>query len=111
MIFSKKMHITKSLIIFVGILLGILLVLNTTTNPMITNVFAESEKEYEKEERSNNYLSERENKDILMINDYNTPKLPMLEEYDSDRYGGYYGHYESEFYLDQYSDGSPYKME
>lgn len=101
MIFSKKMHITKSLIIFVGILLGTFLVLNTTTNPMSTNVFAESE----------NYSSERENKDILIINGYNTPKLSMLEEYGPDRYGGYYDHYESEFYLDQNSDGSPYNIE
>ena len=101
------MHITKSSIIFVGILLSSFLLINTTTNPMFTNAFAESDKEHEKES-SNNYISERDKKEILMLNDYDTPRPSMVEEYDPDRYGGFYGHYESEFYLDQYGDGSPY---
>jgi hypothetical protein len=51
-----------------------------------------------------------------MNDDYTSQGLPpsmMAErvEYDPDRYGGYYGHYESDFYLDQYVDGNPYDGE
>jgi hypothetical protein len=42
-----------------------------------------------------------------MMNDY-YPQESQMAEYNPDRYGGYYGHYEGEFYLDQYVDGNPY---
>ena len=44
------------------------------------------------------------------MNDYYPQGLPIAEEYNPDRYGGYYGHYEGEFYIDRYVDGNPYEI-
>jgi len=94
------MNRTNSTIILAAITLGIFLVFNTITTPMITNVSAEPTAEgYVNEEQSHmDYPPEKEN-------DYYSSKPP---EYNPERYGGYYGHYEGDFYLDQYVDGNPY---
>lgn len=95
-------------------MLSTFLVFNTAiTKPMIeVSAVAEPKEEYEKEERSNDDYSSP-----MMMNDYYTqgppPSMMMAEEgkggeYNPDRYGGYYGHYEGDFYLDQYNDGNPY---
>src|SRR5215213_11579308 len=107
------MNIINSVIILASIMMSILLVFNTTTTiPMMINVFAESEGEYEKEEQSYDYPPERESGYPSMMNDYYAqgppPMMAERGEYDPDRYGGYYGHYEGDFYLDQYDDGNPY---
>ncbi len=71
----------------------------------------------EEEEGSYDYPPERDNGYPSMMNDDYTsqgpPPFMMGEggEYDTDRYGGYYGHYEGDFYLDQYVDGNPYDGE
>ena len=73
--------------------------------------------EEEEEEGSYDYPPERDNGYPSMMNDDYTSRGPppsmMAErgEYDPDRYGGYYGHYEGDFYLDQYVDGNPYDGE
>ena len=74
------------------------------------NVFAEPKGEYEKEERFYEFQPKREDRYPPIMNDYYPQGLPIAEEYNPDRYGGYYGHYEGEFYLDQYDDGNPYEM-
>lgn len=95
-------------------MLSTFLVFNTAiTKPMIeVSAVAEPKEEYEKEERSYDDYSSP-----MMMNDYYTqgppPSMIMAEEgkggeYNPDRYGGYYGHYEGDFYLDQYNDGNPY---
>ena len=56
---------------------------------MMINVFAEPKGEYEKEERSYEYQSEREDGYPPMMNDYYPQGLPIAEEYNSDRYGGF----------------------
>jgi hypothetical protein len=105
------MNIINSVIIFATIMLSIFLVLNTTTTtPMMINVFAEPKEEYEKEERSYGYQPEKEDRYTPIMNDSYSQGLLIVEEYNPDRYGGYYGHYEGEFYLDQYDDGNPYEM-
>lgn len=105
------MNIINSVILLATIMLSIFLVLNTTTTtPMMINVFAEPKGDYEKEEQSYEYQPEREDRYPPIMNDYYPPGLPITEEYNPDRYGGYYGHYEGEFYLDQYDDGNPYEM-
>ena len=75
------------------------------------SAIADPKEEYEKEERSYDDYSSP-----MMMNDYyaQEPPLSMMMaeegkgEYNPDRYGGYYGHYEGNFYLDQYNDGNPY---
>lgn len=71
--------------------------------------------ENEEEEGSYDYPPERDNGYPSMMNDdYTQGPPPMMAErgeYDPDRYGGYYGHYEGDFYLDQYVDGNPYDGE
>ena len=108
------MNRTNSLIILGAITLSIFLLFNTAiTIPMIeVSAIAEPKEEYEKEERSYDDYSSP-----MMMNDYYaqepTPSMIMAKEgkggeYNPDRYGGYYGHYEGDFYLDQYNDGNPY---
>ena len=77
---------------------------------MMINVFAEPKEEYGKEERSQGYKSEKEDRYPPIMNDYYPQGLSIVEIYNPDRYGGYYDHYEGEFYLDQYDDGNPYEM-
>ena len=113
MILSKQMTRTNSLIILGAITLSIFLVFNTAITNTLFEVYAAPEPrgydEIEEEERSHDdgYSSP-------MMNDYYTqgpPPSMMTEgggEYNPDRYGGYYGHYEGDFYLDQYDDGNPY---
>ncbi len=101
------MNITNSLIILAAIMLSSFLVFSTTTTtPPTMNVFAESD-EYVKETTSD-YPSDNENGYLPMMNNDYEDGSPMIEPFTPERYGGYYSHYESEFYLDQYNDGSPY---
>jgi hypothetical protein len=102
------MNRTNSTTILVAITLGIFLTFSTTITIIpILEVNAEP-KGYENEE-TESYLLERDNGYPQMMDDYYTEGLPTtVEEYNPDRYGGYYDHYESEFYLDQYNDGNPY---
>jgi hypothetical protein len=107
------MNRTNSLIILGAITLSIFLLFNTAiTIPMIeVSAIAEPKEEYEKEERSYDDYSSP-----MMMNDYYAQEPPLSTmmaeegkwEYNPDRYGGYYGHYEGDFYLDQYNDGNPY---
>ncbi|MGE5634965.1 MAG: hypothetical protein ACM3VV_07000 [Deltaproteobacteria bacterium] len=102
------MNRINSLIILAAITLSTFLLFNTTTTTPITQVSAEP-KGYENEKQSYDYLPEGDNGYPPMMNGYYREGLPMAEgEYNPDRYGGYYGHYESEFYLDQYFDGNRY---
>ncbi len=114
------MNRTNSLIIFGAITLSTFLVFNTAITIPFIEVSAAAPYEpkgYEnEEERLYDYPSERDNGyPSMMNNDYTQgPPSPMLAErgeYDPDRYGGYYGHYEGDFYLDQYVDGNPYDGE
>ena len=102
------MNITNSLIILAAIMLSSFLIFSTatTTTPMI-NVFAESD-EYVKGTPFSDYSSHNENGYLPKMNNYYEDESPMVEPFTPERYGGYYSHYESEFYLDQYNDGSPY---
>jgi hypothetical protein len=100
------MNITNSLIILAAIMLSSFLVFSTGTTTPTMNAFAESD-EYGKETASD-YPSDYENRYLPMMNNYYEGEPPMLEPSTPERYGGYYSHYESEFYLDQYNDGSPY---
>jgi hypothetical protein len=122
MILSKQMNRTNSLIILGAIMLSTFLVFNTAITihlgEVSAAVAAEPEGyENEIEERSHDYPTERDNGYPSMMNDDYTSRGPspsmMAErgEYDPDRYGGYYGHYEGDFYLDQYVDGNPYDGE
>lgn len=106
------MNRINSTIILAAIMLGTFLIFNITTTIPLTKMIdvfaAETGGEgYEIEERSYmDYPPEKEDGySSPMMNGYYSPGPP---EYNPDRYGGYYGHYESEFYLDQYVDGNPY---
>ena len=54
------MNIINSVIILATIMLSFFVLNIATTTPMMINVFAEPKGEYEKEERSYEYQSERE---------------------------------------------------
>jgi hypothetical protein len=111
------MNRTNSLIILGAIMLSTFLVFNTAITMPLFEVYAapEPREEYGKimveEERAYDDYSSP-----MMMNDYYAqgppPSMMMAEEkggeYNPDRYGGYYGHYEGDFYLDQYEDGDPY---
>ena len=103
------MNITNSLTILAAIMLSSFLVFSTTTitTTPTTNVFADSD-EYSNGITNSDYQSDNGNGYLSMRNNYNEEGTPMIEPSTPDRYGGYYSHYESEFYLDQYNDGSPY---
>ena len=101
------MNITNSLIILAAIMLSSFLVFSTATTTPTMNVFAESD-EYEKGTTFSDYSSDNENGYLPTMNNYYEDESPMVKQSTPDRYGGYYSHYESEFYLDQYNDGSPY---
>ena len=101
------MNITNSQIILAAIMLSSFLVFSTATTTPTMNVFAESD-EYEKGTTFSDYPSDNENEYLPTMNNYYEDDSPMVEPSTPDRYGGYYSHYESEFYLDQYNDGSPY---
>ena len=101
------MNITNSLIILAAIMLSSFLVFSTATTTPTMNVFAESDV-YEKGTTFSDYSSDNENGYLPTMNNYYEDESPMVEQSTPDRYGGYYSHYESEFYLDQYNDGSPY---
>lgn len=123
MIVNKQMNRTNSLIILGAIMLSTFLVFNTAiTIPFIevsAAVPSYEPKGYENENEeggSYDYQSEQDNGYPSMMSDDYTPgpSSPMMAErgeYDPDRYGGYYGHYEGDFYLDQYVDGNPYDGE
>jgi hypothetical protein len=113
------MNRTNSLLILGAITLSTFLVFNTAITNTLVEVFAASPEprggydEIVEEERSQNY----DYSSPMMMNDYYAqgppPSMMMAEEgkggeYNPDRYGGYYGHYEGDFYLDQYEDGNPY---
>jgi hypothetical protein len=122
------MNRTNSLLIFGAITLSTFLVLNTAITIPLFEVYADAaelREGYEKEEERSyddypSPLSERDNEEGYpspMMNDYyaqGSPSSMMMTEegkggeYNPDRYGGYYGHYEGDFYLDQYNDGNPY---
>src|SRR5512145_2763057 len=111
MILRIAMNRTNSLIILSAIMLGTFLVFNTTTIPTITNVSAEPAGEgYEKEERSYNYQSEREEYYYPPLMDgYDPSELP--EYIPSESYGdGYYDHYESGYYEEK-GYGTSYDIE
>ncbi|HEX5186939.1 MAG TPA: hypothetical protein VFV86_08625 [Nitrososphaeraceae archaeon] len=105
------MNITYSLIILAAIMLSSFLVFSTATTTTTTiptmNVFADSD-EYQKGTLFSDYSSDNENGYLPMMNNYYEDGSPNVEPFTPERYGGYYSHYESEFYLDQYNDGSPY---
>ena len=101
------MNITNSLIILAAIMLSSFLVFSTATTTPTMNVFAESD-EYEKGTTFSDYSSNNENGYLPTMNNYYEDESPMVKQSTPDRYGGSYSHYESEFYLDQYNDGSPY---
>jgi hypothetical protein len=112
------MYRINSLIILGAITLSTFLVFNTAITNTLVEVYAASPEgrgydEIIEEERSYDDYSSP-----MMVNDYyaqqgSPPSMMMAEEgkegeYNPDRYGGYYGHYEGDFYLDQYNDGNPY---
>lgn len=105
------MNRTNSTIILAAITLGIFFVFiiaSTTPEKMMINVSAESggERYDDKEQRSYiDYPKESNYYSSPMMDSYYSSEPP---EYNPDRYGGYYDHYEGEFYLDQYFDGNPY---
>src|ERR1044072_2891057 len=101
------MNITNSQIILAAITLSSFLVFSTATTTPTMNVFAESD-EYEKGTTFSDYSSDNENGYVATMNNYYKDDSLMVEPSTPDRYGGFYSHYESEFYLDQYNDGSPY---
>lgn len=115
------MYRTNSLIILGAITLSTFLVFNTAiTNPLFEVYAASEPRGYDEIEEERSYddysspSSERDNDGYSspMMNDYYTQGPPSMRaeggEYNPDRYGGYYGHYEGEFYLGQYDDGNPY---
>ena len=123
MILRKQMNRTNLLIILGAITLSTFLVFNTALTILFIEVSAaaapyepkgyENEEEEKEEEPSYDYPPERDNGHPSMMNDdyKQGPPSPMMTErgeYDPARYGGYYGHYEGDFYLDQYVDGNPY---
>ena len=108
------MNRTNSFIILGAITLSTFLVLTTAITMPLFEVYAiaaaETREGYDEmlqgEERSYDDYSSP-----MMMNDYYSQGPPSMRgegEYNPDRYGGYYGHYEGEFYLDQYNDGNPY---
>jgi hypothetical protein len=125
------MNRTNSLIILGAIMLSTFLVFNTAITMSLFEVYAdaaagpreayyetiEEERSYDDYSSSSSELDNEEGYSSPMMNDYYTqqgppPSMMMAEEgkgeYNPDRYGGYYGHYEGDFYLDQYNDGNPY---
>lgn len=105
------MNSTNLLIIFGAITLSTFLVFNTAITMPVIEVSAAPEPRggYDEIEEERSYHDDYSSSQ--MMNDYYSQGPPSMRGeggYNPDRYGGYYGHYEGEFYLDQYNDGNPY---
>ena len=77
---------------------------------MMINVSAEAARERYDEKKERSYMDYPPEKasgyhSSSMVNYHYSSEPP---EYNPERYGGFYGHYEGDFYLDQYVDGNPY---